>query len=122
MSNNTEVWEDGVLRQFWDADSTPRMYYEYDANGNLTLEREFTVQENSSTDYLIQDALNAEAAQARRAAVKLIVTDLKVEKDRVQAVLDKTNAQITPSDTKDVARAAKRIADAAIDLARLLTE
>ena len=37
---------------------------------------------------------------------------------RLIEALVKANNQITGADTKDVARAAKRIADAAIDLAR----
>ena len=65
-------------------------------------------------------AVQAAAAQyeADRLTVRAIITDLQAEKARAQAVIDKTNANITGGDTKDVARAAKRIADAAIDLAR----
>lgn len=55
---------------------------------------------------------------ATKDRVDTIIEDLKVEKDRLQVVIDKANAQIGPADTKDVARAAKRIADAAIDLAK----
>jgi hypothetical protein len=73
-----------------------------------------------------QERIDAEAAraahEAQRAVVKQIVTDLQAEKARAQLVIDKTNAQITGSDTKDVARAAKRIADAAIDLARFVQD
>lgn len=57
---------------------------------------------------------------ATRAAVKLIITDLQAEKTRCDAVIAKTNATITGADTKDVARAGKRIADAAIELARFV--
>lgn len=58
------------------------------------------------------------ARETTRVAVKAIITDLQAEKARVDAVIAKSNATITGADTKDVARAAKRIADAAIDLAR----
>ena len=57
-----------------------------------------------------------------RVTIKAIVTDLKAEKARAQSVIDKTNATITAADTKDVARAAKRIADATIDLARFVKD
>jgi len=60
--------------------------------------------------------------EATRTAVKAIITDLKAEKTRAQTVIDKTNATITGADTKEVARAAKRIADAAIDLARFVKD
>lgn len=62
------------------------------------------------------------ARAASRAAVKAIITDLQAEKARADAVIAKTTAQITGADTKDVARAAKRIADAAIDLARFVQD
>lgn len=65
-------------------------------------------------------AAQAAAAQyeADRLTVKAIVTVLQAEKARAQVVIDKANNAITGGDTKDVARAAKRIAAAAIDLAR----
>ena len=68
-------------------------------------------------------AAQAEAAayEAQRLTVKAIIADLRAEKTRAQAVIDTPNATINTSPAphiKDVARAAKRIADAAIDLAR----
>jgi len=117
---NTEIWENGVLRTRWDI--TSRTVSSWDANGVLIEERPYTAAENASADAMVAtEALNA-AQKATRERVKLIVTELQAEKDRVQLVIDKTNANITGADTKDVARAAKRIADAAIDLARLLTD
>lgn len=72
------------------------------------------------------DELAAKQAEADRAAtrtaIKAIVTDLQAEKARAQVVIDKANNQIGGADTKDVARAAKRIADAAIDLARFVRD
>ena len=71
--------------------------------------------------------LAAKAAQsaydAQRATVKAIINDLRAEKARAQTVIDTPNATINTSPAphiKDVARAAKRIADAAIDLARFV--
>ena len=63
----------------------------------------------------------AAAYEAQRLLVKAIITDLRAEKNRAQAVIDTTNATINASPApyiKDTARAAKRIADAAIDLAK----
>lgn len=120
MSVKTQVWSDGVLVREWD-DAT-RTYHEYDAAGVETLARPYGPEENADAD------ARAAAAQARtdretaRTAVRAIVTDLQAEKARCDVVLAKTAAQITGGDTKDVARAAKRIADAAIDLARLVKD
>lgn len=87
-------------------------------NGDVVSVRPYTDPENVSADAkAAQPALDAEHL-ATKARVDTIIADLKVEKDRVQVVIDKPNAQIGPADTKDVARAAKRIADAAIDLAK----
>ena len=65
-------------------------------------------------------AAQAAAAQyeADRLTVRQIVTDLKAEKARAQEVIDATTAT---ANERKVARAAKRIADAAIDLARYVT-
>ena len=63
----------------------------------------------------------AAAYEAQRLLVKAIITDLRAEKDRAQSVIDTANATINASPApyiKDTARAAKRIAGAAIDLAR----
>lgn len=63
------------------------------------------------------------ANEASRATVKAIINDLRAEKARAQTVIDTPNATINTSPAphiKDVARAAKRIADAAIDLARFV--
>lgn len=58
--------------------------------------------------------------ETARLAIKAIITDLQVEKTRVEAVIAKTNSTVTGGDTKDVARAARRIADATIELARFI--
>ena len=63
----------------------------------------------------------AAAYEAQRLLVKAIITDLRAEKARAQTVIDTANATINASPAsyiKDTARASKRIADAAIDLAR----
>lgn len=73
-----------------------------------------------TTAELAADTARA-SQEVTRTAVKAIVNDLQAEKARCDVVLAKTNAAITGADTKDVARAAKRIADAAIDLARFVS-
>ena len=63
----------------------------------------------------------AAAYEAQRLLIKAIITDLRAEKGRAQLVIDAANSTINASPAsyiKDTARAAKRIADAAIDLAR----
>lgn len=89
----------------------------------------FKVIEDSGLDAVAAAAADqaaiAEAAAAPREAdrltVRAIITDLQAEKARAQAVIDTPNATIKSNPApyvNDVARAAKRIADAAIDLAR----
>jgi hypothetical protein len=116
---SASVFQEGTLVEQWDDDT--RIYTSYDAEGTPT-SRPYTGPENVVADANAAAAATRAAEETRRAAVKLIVTDLKAEKDRLDVVLAKTPAQITGGDTKDVARASKRIADAAIDIARLLTE
>lgn len=104
----------------WKDDAT-RKVYTFAPDGTQSSIRDYTPEENAEADAAAAElAIQTESA-ARKAVVKQIVTDLQAEKARVQMVIDKSNAQITAGDTKDVARAAKRIADAAIDIARLLT-
>lgn len=115
---NTEVWVDGKLRQFWN--STARTYTEYGESGEVLNTRQYTPEENARLDAEIALAQAKSTRAAQRALIKAIITELVAEKDRVQLVIDKANASITGADTKDVARAAKRIADAAIDLAKFV--
>lgn len=115
---NTEVWVDGKLRQFWN--STARTYTEYGESGEVLNTRQYTPEENARLDAEIALAQAKSTRAAQRALIKAIITELVAEKDRAQLVIDKANASITGADTKDVARAAKRIADAAIDLAKFV--
>ena len=72
------------------------------------------------------DELAAQAAQAERdatrTAVRAVVDDLRAEKARAQAVIDGVTALATPNATqqwvRENARAVKRTADAAIELAK----
>lgn len=68
---------------------------------------------------------NRAAREAARATVRQVIDDLHAEKTRTQAIIDATNATINAAPAayiKDGARAAKRIADAAIDLARFVKD
>ena len=103
------------------ADSTTRTVTTYDAAGVVTSTRPYTAGENAAADAAAAEA----AAQAQHAAdrltVRKIITDLQAEKARAQAVIDTPNSTIKSNPAPYVvyvARAAKRIADAAIDLAR----
>ena len=111
---------DGALRER--RDDTTRTVTTYDATGAVTSTRPYTASENAAADQTAIQEQARLAYEATRQAIKAIVTDLQAEKDRVQVVLDKTNANITAADTKNVARAAKRIADATIDLARFVKD
>lgn len=113
----------GIIVQQWD-DATAT-YTERDLTGAVTLTRPYNADETAAA------AIRAAAAQAAadratlRAAVKQIVTDLQAEKDRVQPTLDATAADINAAPAaylQDTAKAAKRIADAAIDLARFVKD
>lgn len=108
------------MRVYWDNES--RKVRTYDEAGTLVSERDYTADENAAADAIAAEAAEQAAHEAQRVIVRAIITDLQAEKTRVDAVIAKSNAQITGGDTKDVARAAKRIADAAIDLARLVKD
>lgn len=66
--------------------------------------------------------LAREARRQQRTLVSAMIADLQLEKDRVQPIIDKLNADLTLSDIKAVARAVKRIADADIDLAKFVKD
>jgi hypothetical protein len=110
----------GVLRERWD--DTTRTYTAWNASGVQTATRPYTAAENAAADAAAAAAAADAARTATRAAVRLIVTDLQAEKDRMDPIIAKSNAQITAADTKDVARSARRIADAAIELARFVQD
>lgn len=119
----------GTLRQFWDdeGDGTPqrpaRTYHEYDEQGEEILARPYNAEENAVADVSAVQAAQQASLDSSRAAVKLIITDLQTEKARVQPVIDLQNsATVTTSQIKDVAKATKRVADAAIELARFVQD
>jgi hypothetical protein len=105
----------GVLIEHYD-DATRTVTYYDEKTGAFLSTRPYGPDENATAD--------AEATKAEgKTGVELIVADLKTEKDRVQAIIDTPNATINTNPAgfiKDVARASKRIADAAIDLAKFV--
>ena len=102
-------------------DHAARTVTTYDESGAVTSTRPYTADENAAADAALAEAAALAQRNADRLTVRAIITDLQAEKARAQAVIDTPNATIKSNPApyvNDVARAAKRIADAAIDLAR----
>lgn len=66
--------------------------------------------------------VRAENGATLRAQVGDSLTALRASTDSLQAVVGKTNAQIGPGDTKDVARECRRVARQVLALSRLFLE
>ena len=102
-------------------DDTTHTVTAYDESGAVTATRPYTADENAAADAAVAQAAAQAQYEAQRLTVRQIITDLQAEKARAQAVIDTPNSTIKTNPAPyvvDVARAAKRIADAAIDLAR----
>ena len=102
-------------------DDTTRTVTAYDESGAVTATRPYTADENAAADAAVAQAAAQAQYEAQRLTVRQIITDLQAEKARAQAVIDTPNSTIKTNPAPyvvDVARAAKRIAGAAIDLAR----
>lgn len=100
-------------------DRAARAVVDYDPAGVEVARRPFTTEENAAADAESARAAAQSQHEADRAKVCAIIADLRAEKGRAQAVIDDPNA--TPRE-RDLGRAVKRIADAAIDLARFVRE
>ena len=105
-----DIYEDGHLYETFD-DATLTVTT-YDKKGNVVGTRPYT---------------EAEIAQSQHEdthdRIKAIVDDLQAEKDRLQLMIDMSNADVNANPAgpiKDSARAGKRIADACIDLAKFV--
>jgi hypothetical protein len=104
-------------------DPATRTVTTYDETGAVVDQRPYTAEENAAADLDAAQAAEAAEHQATADRVALIIDELQAEKDRVQVTIDTPNATINASPAnyvKDNARAAKRIADAAIDLAKFV--
>lgn len=102
-------------------DDQSRTVTTYDESGAVTSTRPYTADENAAADAAIAEAAALAKREADWLVVRAIITDLRAEKTRAQAVIDTPNSTIKSNPAPyvvDVARAAKRIADAALDLAR----
>ena len=102
-------------------DDATRTVTTYDESGVVASTRPYTAEENAAADAAITAAAVRAQQEADRLTVRQIITDLRAEKARAQAVIDTPNSTIKTNPAPyvvDVARAAKRIADAALDLAR----
>ena len=122
-----DTYRDGVLVER--ADPITRTVTYWDEDGVLipSIEeapnpRPYTPEENAAADAAALVEAARLAREETRLAVKAIITDLQAEKARCDVVIAKPNNTITGADTKDVARAGKRIADAAIELARFVRD
>ena len=115
------AWPTGTVKER--GDDATRTVTTYDETGSVTSSRPYTADENATADSAIAEAAAQAQREADRLTVRQIITDLQAEKARAQAVIDTPNATIKTNPAPyvvDVARAAKRIADAAIDLARYI--
>jgi len=122
-----KVIKEGIVIEDWDDVSRTVTYYRDDGvlrptapGGEAPNPRLYTPDENDDADARAAEFEQETLITTLRSGIDQVITDLQTEKARVQPVIDKTNAQITPGDTKDVARAAKRIADAVIDALRII--
>lgn len=123
MIRNVEL--DGVLRESWDDDT--RMVTMWDSAGVVLPDypRAYTPDENAAIDARNAILLTQSTRENQRTLIKAIITDLQLEKDRVQPTIDATKATINADPgayIKDVARASKRIADANIDIAKFIKD
>jgi len=107
-----ESWEDGT-----------RTYTDYRPDPDET--RPYTPEENAGADERAAEELAAAEHAATEERVRAIVDDLKVEKDKLDAIVETDSATINDSPAayvKDTARSAKRIADACVDLSKYVGE
>ena len=102
-------------RTEWNAEL--RIVTFFDSEGSVIGTRPYTDVENASADDALQWESENASHETTRSLVKAIITDLKAENDRAQAVIDDVAAT---RNEKNLGRAVKRIADAAIDLARFV--
>ena len=106
------------------ADDATRTVTTYDEAGSVITSRPYGADENAAAD----DLVAIEAAQIARAEaaarVRAIVDDLQAEKTRYDEVIASSASTVAQlrSELVKSARAGKRVADAAIDLARYVRD
>ena len=99
-------------------DFTNNLRVEYASDGTTTT-RAFTPEELAEAPSIIASRDAKQAHEADRTTIRAIINDIKLEQDRVQTVLDNVNSTARE---KDLARAAKRMGAAIIDLARFVKD
>jgi len=115
----SDTYVDGVLTERWD--DVARIYTDFRPDPDVS--RPYTAEENQAADQAAADQAAAEEHAETTDRVRAIIDDLQVEKDKLDAVVETDSADINSSPAgyvKDTARSAKRIADAAIDLAKFV--
>lgn len=118
MMSKVSVYEEGSLIEQWN--DVAQTYSDFRTNPATV--RPYTAEEIAEAGVRTAESQATESRRVARLAVKAIITDLQAERARCDVVIAKSNAQTSGADTKDIARAAKRIADAAIDLARFIQD
>jgi len=138
MSSHNYV--DSVLRQFWDdvgdgtADFPPRWYHEYDEQGVeiVSARRPYDDNENAVADNQASEEASRLALETLKAAVKLVITEVKSERD----LLDTDFTDVATGDTvsnptinsspakyvKALYKASRRTMSAVVDLAKLVDD
>lgn len=101
----------GVLRESWDYEATPRTVTFWDENGVLIETRPYTPEENAQAD--------AEAVQTQQEGNKSTVeTNLEQDYLNMQAIKAQTNADLRADPSQEI----KQIADAVRRLTRMALE
>lgn len=112
MPENTH-YDDGRPHEVYDDFS--RIYTRYSQEGEILEQRPYTAEESVVLD---------KAAANRQTLNDQLEADLAVllsSIETLKAIYSKTNAEIGPKDTKDVARETRRVARSLVRVVRLLT-
>jgi hypothetical protein len=100
MTLRREVFQNGVLRERWDDDATPRTYTAWSSTGVQTSTRPYTPEENAVADIRAAEA----AAEANRVAIE---ADLTAAITALRVIRDDSNPNINANPAariKDLAK------------------
>lgn len=113
---NFYAYHGEVLAEEWD--DTTRTYTNH-LDG--TPPRPYTAEENAEADVRIAEARAQDNEQAINARLETSISRLTQAVEGLAVISNKTNAEITAKDTKDVARASRVIGIEVRRLVRLIT-